>query len=272
MKVLVTGSEGFIGKPTCKLLEENGHEVIPFDLEVGRDLEVPSHFEGLEYDSVIHLAAVSSTPWARDCPRRAFTTNVFGTYILLCDCVMKKAKRFVYASSYRVKDLPVDNPYVVSKKLEEEVVNIFRTWTDITGLRYTSVYGPEGPLKTHSVNILNQIIESAMRCTEVIIHGDGTQFRDFVYVDDVARANLEALLADKTGTFDIGSGSGTSLREAIRAVETLSGKKVNAKYIAKYPSDYMMSQAAESLVTKCNIGFVTQVDLPEGIRRCIASY
>ncbi|MBI4283995.1 MAG: NAD-dependent epimerase/dehydratase family protein [Chloroflexi bacterium] len=273
VRVLVTGSEGFVGKPTIKILEaKGGYKVIPFDFKLGKTLTTPSHLKALEYDAVIHLAAVSSTPWAESNPDAAFSTNIYGTYNLLLDSLDKKVSRFVYASSSRILSPTLSNPYIISKLLQEQVTGLFSKELSIVGLRYASIYGPEGFARKHSMNVLNQIIKAALDNTTVRIFGDGSQTRDFVFVDDVAMANVKALEADTQGIFEIGTGKQTRLLDAVKAVDEITGRKVNVTYGDAYPNDYMHEQRANREATEEGIGFQAQVDLYEGIKRCVQSY
>ncbi len=273
VRVLVTGSEGFVGKPTVKILEESGfYKVIPFDFKLGNTLTTPGHLKALEYDAVIHLAAVSSTPWAESNPDTAFNTNIYGTYNLLLDSLDKKVRRFVYASSSRILSPTLSNPYIISKLLQEKVTDLFAKELSIVGLRYASIYGPEGFKRTHSMNVLNQIIKAALDNTTVNIFGDGSQTRDFVFVDDVAMANMKALETDTDGIFDVGTGNQTRLLDAVKVVEEVTGRKVKVSYGDAYPDDYMHKQRANREATERCLGFQSRVDLYEGIRRCVQSY
>jgi len=266
-KVLVTGSEGFIGRATVKALG-NGYEVIPFDAKLGQDITALSPLDEMEqYDSVIHLAAVSSTNWARVNPKGTFTTNVYGTYLLLLKSLERRVKHFVYASSYRVFNPHVSNPYIVSKMLEENIVNMFKDKLSTIGLRYTCVYGPEGFNKPHAMNVLNQIIKAALDGTKIDIVGDGSQTRDFVFVEDVAWCNRCALESGVQGVFDVGTGFQTRMNDAIRLVEEITGKKVKVNYTRECPEDYMRWQQAQY-----HDLFRCPTSLEKGIEECVRSY
>jgi len=271
MKVLVTGSEGFIGKATCRLLKERGYEVVPFDLKLGQDITTLSHLRKVEQcDSVIHLAAVSSTNWAIANPKEAFSTNVFGTYLLLSECLRRGIKNFVYASSYRVVDPHASNPYIVSKTLEEVVTNMFKNSYSfsVIGLRYTCVYGPEGFSKQYAMNILNQIIEASLTGKVIDIVGDGSQTRDFVFVDDVAWCNRQAFESGIQGIYDVGTGHQTKINDVIELVEEITGKEVKVNYTRDYPEDYMRRQQAQTYLSL----FHCPTPLREGINQCKQSY
>lgn len=277
VRVLLTGSQGFIGRATWDELERQGYEVIDFDLATGKSLTDPSCYHGLEYEAVIHLAAISSTPWAAHDPQKAFDYNVYGTWLLMKDAVAKGVNRFVYASSSRVLDNMWDNAYVTSKALEEEVAWFFLDHMKVMGLRYTSVYGPEGFHRHWTLNILLQIIKASLEGTEIDIYGDGLQLRNFVHVEDVARANVAAICAlsspESPSDFcDVGGNFTVSLKGAIDMVERITGKKINASYTGQYPSDYMMKQEADLGRTYKLIGHQPIKDLYEGISECVRLY
>lgn len=271
-RVLLTGSEGFIGQETQKELQANDHQIIPFDLKLGLDLRNTEDLKPLDYDAVIHLAAVSSTPWANASPDMAFSVNHYGTYNLLVDCLRKGVKRVVFASSSRVIDLPLQNAYVVSKKSEEDLVKLFAPEIFTVGLRYTSVYGSTGFERHHSLNVLNQIVKAAMDGTQMDIYGDGSQWRDFVNVNDVARANVLALGSASPGAVDIGCGRSFQLSQIIRLVESIIGRKINVNYTGDYPPDYMHRQEGNLYLAGEMFDYQPQVNLEQGIIECVQSY
>lgn len=274
LKVLLTGSAGFIGKSAARHLTEAGHEVIPFDVngEEHRDLVNPHAFEGLEYDAVVHLGAVSSTPWARKHPEEAYLSNVMGTYNMLWDALQKGAKRVILASSSRVNELPLDNPYVITKVLAEnlalEFMDQHSSRISIACLRFGSIYGPQNFAKKHSPNILNQIVESAVTGKKVDIFGDGNQERDFLFVEDVAKSLCE--LVDKsmwehTRMMGLGSGRTYSLRAIIEFVTNIVGNAPHVAYTGEYPPDYMKMQ----WIRTNYLDGIETTPIEEGIKACM---
>lgn len=267
MKILLTGSEGFIGKPTARLAEENNHSLVKLDTGIGFDITTICVVPKAE--AIIHLAAVSSTPWANESAKRAFEVNVFGTYNLLAK---SKAKTFVYASSSRILYPVLSNSYIVSKMLQNEVVNLFEDKLKTVGLLYTSVYGVGGQFRFKSINILNQIIDAAMTGDEVVIYGNGEQLRDFIFNEDVALANIKAIESKASGLYNIGYGCSISLNNVIKLVEQISGKPVKRKYTGEYSEDYMMKQVVNVSEAQKDFGFIAPTNLEIGIQRCIAEY
>lgn len=267
MKVLVTGSEGFIGKPTTWLLESRGHQAVCLDTARGNNINQVAELP--DCDTIVHLAAVSSTPWANSNPSSAFETNVYGTYNLLNK---SKAKRFVYSSSSRIINPSLVNSYIVSKILQNDVARLFRDKMQIAGLLYTSVYGVGGQDRYLSVNVLNQIIDAAVNGTQVTIYGDGKQTRDFIFYRDVALANTLAAESDAVGLFNIGCGRSITLLDAIKAVERVSGKKVDVKFTGSYSEDYMLKQEPDVSLAYQAFGFSAPTSLEDGISACVEDY
>ena len=268
MKVLLTGSEGFIGKPTTEALINKNHGVVKLDSHLDHDITTVSVIP--KVDGVIHLAAISSTPWANESAKKAFEVNIYGTYNLLL--LAKECKKFVYASSSRILYPTLSNSYIVSKILQNDIAELFKDKVTTVGLLYTSVYGKGGENRFKSINILNQIIDAAMTGDEVVIYGDGEQKRDFIFNEDVALANVKALDCERSALFNIGSGQSISLNDAIKIVEYISGKKVKKSYTGKYSEDYMMKQVVNVSSAEMAFGFRAPTSLKVGIEKCLEEY
>jgi len=151
--------------------------------------------------------------------------------------------------------------------LEEAIVDMFRARFSTVGLRYTCVYGPEGFKKPYAMNILNQIIKATLDGEVIDIVGDGSQTRDFVFVDDIARCNVRALESGIQGIYDVGTGQQHEINYVIKLVGEITGKKVKVNYTKEYPEDYMRWQQAQ-----CHILFQCPMTLHEGIERCVKAY
>ena len=275
--ILVTGGAGFIGSHTVDLLLAKGYNVIVLDNFKSGSMSNLSHVlrnENLEVvegdirdreivneimrkvDGVIHLAAIVSVDEAISDPRTTFQTNALGTLNLLEAARKFDIEKFVYASSTAIygepKYLPVDedhptqptNPYGASKLAGEAFVLAYN-WTygmKTVSLRYFNVYGPRmtsGPY----AGVIAKFISAALRNEPLIIYGDGSQTRDFIYVTDVARANLAALKSSETGVFNIGTGRETSINELARIILNLTESECDIKYVDWRPGDIKRSVA-----------------------------
>ncbi len=233
-KLLITGGAGFIGGHTAKIAIQNGWKVRLFDnLSTGlkarangleclgaeviigdvRDEEtVKAAIKGC--DAVIHLAAQVSVPRSMEAPKETFEINVGGTDNLLHACKINGIARFVMASSAAVygtnKAFPLDeshagafhSPYADSKwQNEKQVLEAKASGMEAVALRFFNVYGTGQRSDGAYAAVIPKFIELAVCGQAPTIFGDGLQTRDFVHVDDVARALL--MLATEPWTGDL---------------------------------------------------------------------
>lgn len=250
MHLLVTGGAGFIGHHTVRRLVGDGHAVrVLDDLSTGRrerldglDVDwhlgsitdpatVASAMEGVTH--VLHLAARVSVPESFADPLAYDAVNVRGFLHVALACAASGA-RLVYASSCAVygsrpglpksEDDPLqpESPYAATKLANEAyAAALAPRGLDSVGLRYFNVFGPgqdpEGPYGA----VLPKFVSRALAGAPLGIHGDGQQGRDFVAVEDVARANVAALAADTPGALvcNVGTGRMLSIGQLADVVE-----------------------------------------------------
>jgi UDP-glucose 4-epimerase len=236
MQVIVTGGAGFIGAHTCRALLARGHGVTAVDdLSHGRREAVPdgvdlvvldvrdpklmAEMEKRRPDAVVHLAAQMDVRKSVADPLFDASVNVLGTLGALESARRAGVRRFVFASSggavYGEQDVfPATeahprrpaSPYGTSKLCGEEYVEHYRRAHGIStlSLRYANVYGPgQDPLGEAGVVAI--FLHHLMEGRAPRINGDGLQTRDFVYVEDVARANMMAVESVATGALNIGT-------------------------------------------------------------------
>jgi len=250
-KILVIGGAGFIGSQVvAELLKTEITQVVIYDNFARgkpeyiaeylkdprctiwphggdiRDVDLLSDaMAGM--DGVIHLAAM----WllhCRDYPRTAFHVNIEGTFNVLEACVKNKIKRLVYSSSASVYGDAVEVPmtefhpfnnrnfYGATKIAGEAMCRAFydRYGLDYIGLRYMNVYGPRQDQHAVYSGVIPIMLNKIDAGETPVINGDGSQAYDFVYVDDVARSNVNAFEASATDEFyNIGTGVQTTIRE-----------------------------------------------------------
>ncbi len=255
--ILVTGGAGFIGSWTVELLVEKGYSVVVLDNLVNGSLNNISRvldkivfvkgdildknlldkvFREYSIESVIHLAALTSVEESYREPTKYFRVNVEGTLYLLEESRRNNVERFVYASSAAVygdpQYIPIDekhpidpiNFYGASKAAGELLVNTY--WRNYglstISLRYFNVYGPRMEKGSYS-GVIYKFIERAINNKPFIIYGDGLQTRDFIFVEDVARANIVALESRKNGVYNIGTGKSISIKELAYTIARLLG-------------------------------------------------
>lgn len=241
MRILVTGGAGFIGSHICATLLREGHRVaVVDDLSTGLAENVPpgaalyylsvtgdlsSVFASFRPEAVVHQAAQVSVPHSLAEPERDLAVNAGGTLNLLEHGRRHGLRRFVMASSAAVygqpRYLPLDeehpvaplSPYALSKYTAEQYLGLYRELYGLSTcvLRYANVYGPRQVAHAEG-GVVAIFSECAARGEVPVIFGDGEQTRDFVYVEDVARANAAALTAGE-GVFNIGTGRPTTINE-----------------------------------------------------------
>ncbi len=310
-RILVIGGAGFIGSHVVEaLLKTDVAEVVVFDnfsrgsrenLEValadprcriyqhGGDIRDTDLLDDAMRgcDGVVHLAAM----WLLHCldfPRTAFEVNIAGTFNVLEACVRHKVKRLVYSSSASVygdavrtpmdEDHPFNNRnfYGATKISGEAMCRAFhaRQGLSYVGLRYMNVYGPRQDQRAAYTGVIPTLLNAVDAGEAPVIHGDGSQAYDFVYVTDVARANVQALQASaKDAFFNVGTGTRTSITELVGEVLEISGVSLNPVFLAFAEGD--VRQAIRTRVgaterAERELSFKSQVSLSNGLRRLMA--
>jgi UDP-glucose 4-epimerase len=295
---LVTGGAGFIGSHVAERLAAEGYAVRVLDDlssgERGRCAPAWSLLEGDVCDPeavdaacagasvVAHLAAfvsvADSFPRFRDCYR----TNVLGTYRVLEACVRHGVGRVTFASScavYGERSEPLRSeddavtpasPYAVSKLEGEHLLEVHREAHGLGGvaLRLFNVYGPRQRAASGYAAAVPAFLEAALAGGPLVIHGDGRQSRDFVYVEDVAEAFLGALRADVSGVFNVGTGRAVEILELADAVARLVPAAAERRFEERRPGDLRAAtadprRAAEVLEWRAGVG------LEDGLARTL---
>lgn len=260
MKILVTGGAGFIGFHTVeKLLEQEVEVVVVDHLDHGEKTftnpparlyamdieseELTGVFAEERPDAVIHLAAQVSVQRSLENPDLDARSNILGTVNLLKRCVEYGVSKFVFASSAAVYGsavrLPIreDHPtlpmsfYGASKRTAEEYIQLFSELYGLnyTILRYANVYGI-GQNATGESGVVSQFIGKLLAGEQPVVYGNGWQTRDFVYVKDVAAANIAALSQGSRTVLNIGSGRQTSINGLIRFLGEVAGRELIPEY------------------------------------------
>lgn len=277
MKILVTGSRGFVGKETVKLLEKEKHEVIHFDLMDGRDIrDAKKLFKVIDYhkpDRILHLAAIARFAEADNDPKLAFETNVLGTKNVAAVANHLKIP-VVYSSTGSVympisEEPPItenfktagNSVYGCTKLMGEKYIQSVDSYYII--LRYAHLYGKEK--RYHG--LIGGFVSRIERGLAPTLYG-GAQSNDFTYIKDVARANVLALTAAPDSwrqIYNIGSGEELSARSAGEIVCAVAGYKGDVEVVAQRtvdPSRFVFDTSkAESM-----LGFKAQYDFKKGLK------
>jgi UDP-glucose 4-epimerase len=276
MRVLVTGSNGFIGRHLVKALEQAGHTVLGWDLP---DQDITQSFGNpTPLDAVIHLAAVASPLLCNEDPANGFNVNVQGTHNILKLAVASGAKRFVLASSAHVygvspKYLPTDERhplwlqdiYTTTKILSEQLCQLFydNHRLSYAAIRLFNGYGP-GQKAGYFVPDMVQRAKAGK------IELRGAQVtKDWAYIDDVVRAYGLALESSFVGAINIGTGRETKLEVIAARIAKAFGAELT---LNEQPQGGPTRMLCDWRRAQGVLGWTPKVSLEEGLERTIRSW
>lgn len=306
-KILVTGGCGLIGSTTIDLLlREDVQKIVIFDNLVRgsmhnvaeilkdkrvelvkgdiRDVDATRRVsEGM--DAVIHMAAIRITACAEH-PREALEVMCDGTFNVVEAAHLAGVKRIVAASSASVygmadsfptteKDHPYNNRtwYGASKVMLEGLLRSFNDMygTEYCAFRYFNVYGPRMDIHGKYTEVLIRWMERIEAGQPPLILGDGKTSMDFIYIDDIAAANVAGLKSDVSDeVFNVASGVETNLNELAEALMRVMGKKLAPEYGPERKVNAVPRRLASIEKTKRLLGWAPQVDLDEGLERLVS--
>lgn len=298
----VTGGAGFIGHHTVAALLAEGAQVLviddlrhrcPLGAPEGSELmaadiasaEAAAALARFRPDAVLHLAAQAGVNRSRRDPAGDALANVVGTVALVKACLDAGVSRFVMASTGgaiygRAVELPTPetapaqplSPYGAAKLACEGYLGMFQRSHGLKplALRYGNVYGPlqDGTGEAGLV---------AITCTRLlagqapIVRGDGGQTRDFVFVGDVAEANLRGLASDATGVANVGTGRGSSVRQVVEGLVAASGLDLRPE-TAPLPAGEVKDSRLDVTLVGTLLGWRPSTDLAAGLRRTYESF
>lgn len=309
-RILVIGGAGFIGSfVVSELLKGEVAEVVVYDnfargkkeylteqlkdprcsiFPIGgdiRDLDIlDAAVKGKDY--VISLAAM----WllhCKDYPRTAFEVNIAGTFNVLEACVKHNVKKLVWSSSASVYGDAVELPmteshpfnnknfYGASKIAGEAMATAFndRYGLSVIGLRYMNVYGPHQDQTAAYTGVVPIMLNKIEAGEPPVINGDGSQAYDFIYVEDVARSNVDALKSSTSfGMYNVGTEVQTSIKELCDIILELKNSDLKVTY-KPYSEDDARSLVQNRIGSRKKaeeeIGFLYKYELREGLQKLI---
>ncbi len=298
---LITGGAGFIGSHIAHLLVQNGQTVFVFDnLSSGNlanlkdisgkitfikgDISCKADLNKLPktIDYILHLAAQISVPRSIEKPEETFLTNTQGTLNTLEFAKDIKAKKVVLSSSaaiYGDKTIPpckedaapsCQSPYASSKLQGEELLKKYNKLYSLptVALRYFNVFGPNQNPNSAYAAVIAKFVDSFIKKEPLTIFGDGKQTRDFVFVKDIARANiLAALNFDKGQVYNVAAGAHYTLLELVAILSKLFNYKPQINFAPVRAGDIKESFADISKIKEA--GFRPEYTLETGLKEML---
>jgi GDP-L-fucose synthase len=301
--VLVTGGHGFIGRHVVTALAraganpisvaQAGGKVVPYlpGETITLDLEDRDRLTAVlaDIDGVVHLAArAGGIRFQQEGTEDVFTSNRRITDNLLASCAQAKVTRMFLASSlvtYRASSEPLTeshpqlgpadrpSPYAWSKITDEVVASWHQDLDTVIG-RFGNVYGPGAPFETDRSTVVHALVDRAARLSdgdELVVWGDGSAIRSFVYVEDAARAVLIALANGEPGeAYNIDSGVAVTIAQLASAVRDQVNPTLSLTFDPSQPAGAPYRVAS---IEKLSVaGYTPEVGLEEGVRRTVNWY
>jgi UDP-glucose 4-epimerase len=305
---LITGGAGFIGSSIARALLKRGDKVRVLDnffsgkrenlADVAADIQliegdirdaatVARACAGVEV--VFHEAAIPSVPRSLADPISSNDVNIAGTLTVLHEAKKAGVRRLVYAaSSSAYGDTPTLpkvetmspaplSPYAVGKLAGEHYCAVFAGayGLETVALRYFNVFGARQDPKSEYAAVIPRFVTAGLAGQGVTIFGDGTQSRDFCYIDNTVEANLAAAVAPATGAsgrvFNVACGVATTLNDVVKLIGEALGRSIPVTYAERRVGDVKHSLADIS-AARARLGYTGAVSFEEGLRRTIAWY
>jgi UDP-glucose 4-epimerase len=301
MRIIVTGGAGFIGSHIAESYVAGGHDVVVVDslwsqgggrrenvperanfvhLDI-REPELERIFRDFQPEIVSHHAAQHSVAIGSRDPKYDAEVNVLGLLNVL-ECASKASvRKVIFASSAAtygdVDALPFDektpqrpsSPYGITKMVAEHYLRFFKNehGLDYTILRYGNVYGPRQD-PTGEAGVVAIFISKFLAGQGVRIDWDGEQTRDYVYVEDVADANVRALDRGAGGTYVIGAGVRTSVNQIYRALVDATGFEAPLEHAPRRPGD-ARDVVFNPALAAAELGWKASTSLAAGIEKTV---
>lgn len=301
MKFVVTGGAGFIGSRIVKSLLRDKNSVTVIDnLHTGKMQNLQDIIGEIEFvkadirnyndmkkiitdfDGIFHEAALTLVQESFTKQNEYNDVNIVGTENIF-KIAQEKNIKVVFASSSsvygNVTKIPIKesfpknpiNPYGITKLEDEKIAERYSKMNlEVIGLRYFNVYGI-GQTGSYA-GVITKFVNRLKEMMPPQINGDGKQIRDFIFVDDVAKANIAAMKSEiKEGFFNIGTGIGTTIKDLAEILIKISGKNFNPVYLDALEGDIKFSQADTTLTEKI-LKWKFQIPLIDGLEKIFPEF
>ena len=303
IRVLITGGAGFIGSNIAARLSRNGgYKVVVLDSLFqgatknlqGLDVEFIQgsvmdqevvNAASKDVDYVFHEAALSSSPMILKDFKRGLDVNVTGFLNVMEAAVKNNVSKVIFASTSSMysgnpfpysegQEIRPNTPYEASFRCREVVAHAY--WKTFNmpsvGLRYFSVYGPRERGKGPYANNISQFIWTMLKGESPIIYGDGSQTRDFTFVEDVVEANILAMKhKDEFEIFNVGTGVGTDFNGLVALLNKTLGTSLPPRYVPNPIGNYVQHTVADISKIRQSLGFEPKWPLEKGVK-IVAEY
>jgi UDP-glucose 4-epimerase len=302
MNILVTGGAGFIGSNLAEALVGSGHRVTIIDnLSTGKRRNVPSQaklceidiaspevdevFKKGQFHTMFHLAAQMDVRKSVENPAFDAQTNILGGINILQAAIRHKVKKVIFSSTggaiygeqeeYPATETHAANPvspYGISKLAFEKYLFFynFQHGLSYVSLRYANVYGPRQNSEGEA-GVVAIFCKKLLKGEKAVINGDGLQTRDFVFVDDVVRANLLAMNYESSMAFNVGTGIETDINTIFERIKSYAGSpqvRINSE---PKPGEQRRSSISYDKIHKF-LGWSPSVTVDQGIERTVAYF
>lgn len=283
--ILITGGAGFIGSHIANELMDNNNVSIIDNLSTGNinNLKSPEH-ENLNFiradicntnfddltsniDYIFHLAAMASVPLSVEKPIECNEINLNATVKLLKSAADNGVEKIVFSSSSSVygenRNMPLKeteppmpaSPYAASKaSCELYLKSFYESYgLNYVAFRYFNVFGPHQDKNSQYAAVIPNFISALLEGRQAEIYGDGEQTRDFVYVGDIVKANINACKTDYNGIINIASGEKLTINRLYEIIKDVMGSDLEPKYLPERPGDIKHSLADVSNMEKIGL-------------------